>query len=111
MFRYTRLDRAKHVVLVPRRGGGQFEWTFLDPAKLVSLFVEECPPVAKLFRDAVAARPPSIDNPWHLVIGFDEFAPGNKLKVIAVPIAHIPLASLPFDKPCALAKHRKAVGV
>ena len=73
----------KHVVHVPLRGGGQFEWVFLDPAKLLSLFVCECPPVAKLFRDAAAVSPPSMGHPWHIVVGFDEFSPGNKLKVVA----------------------------
>jgi hypothetical protein len=32
------------------------------------------------FADAAAKRPPGPDKPWSLVLGFGEFAPGNKLQ-------------------------------
>ena len=43
--------------------------------------VKENESLAKLFLEAASAWPPSPDQPWRLVIGFDEFAPGNKLNV------------------------------
>ena len=40
-----------------------------------------CEPMAELFAGALAENPPSLERPWHIILGFDEFAPGNKLKV------------------------------
>jgi len=71
---------VKTAIEVPLVSGGTWTWELLDPAKLVELVVRECPPVAAMFKESVRAHPPSLASPWSLVIGFDEFAPGNKLK-------------------------------
>ncbi len=56
-------------------------WEFADPNKLLASAVNESPGLRGLFAAAIARKPPSFDRPWSLIIGFDEFVPGNKLSV------------------------------
>jgi len=74
-------DEFRLVLQMPLIEGGFFDWELLEPGRLMAETVHRCPLVRQAFTAAVAASPPSVRNPWHLVVGFDEFAPGNKLKV------------------------------
>lgn len=65
-----------------REGGGEpFQWEFADPAKLLAFSVAASPCLARAFADAVREHPPDPERPWRAVVGFDEFAPGDKLNV------------------------------
>jgi hypothetical protein len=79
------LQRARDLaVTIPMRrisGGDAFEWTFLDPNRLLSQLVAASPALQKHVLAAAREAPPSMARPWHLVLGYDEFAPGNKLKI------------------------------
>ena len=51
------------------------------PAESDCASAQECQAVAELFATTLAENPCSFERPWHIIVGFDEFAPGNKLKV------------------------------
>jgi hypothetical protein len=61
--------------------GGTFDWEFADPGRLLASMVDHSLALNSLFAEAASRSPPRIDRPWSLVVGFDEFTPGNKLKV------------------------------
>ena len=58
-----------------------FNWVLLQPGRLMSELVAESPALQQHFWSAIQGHPPSASAPWRLIIGYDEFAPGNKLKV------------------------------
>ena len=60
---------------------GSFEWELADPGKLVAHSVAGSSSLAQAFERAAVQQPPSPERPWRCIVGFDEFAPGNKLKV------------------------------
>lgn len=60
---------------------GFFEWELADPGKLVAYSIVGSSSLAQAFERAVVEQPPSLQRPWRCIVGFDEFAPGNKLKV------------------------------
>ena len=63
------------------KDGTEFEWELADPCKVLSVLVSESPALAETYLNAVRRSRPSHTNPWHLVVGLDEFTPGNKLRV------------------------------
>lgn len=67
--------------LMPLKSGGDFAWQYLCSCKWLSAMVNRSPSLQELFRAALAKSPCSSVRPWHLVVGFDEFSPGNKLAV------------------------------
>ena len=48
-----------------------------DPTLLVSHVLSSCPALAEVYRAKLEEKP----APWHIVIGYDEHLPGDKLKV------------------------------
>ena len=76
-FRFVSLRHIEHV---PLAHGGNFEWEFADPNRLLASIVEHSPGLTAMYADAVRRSPPSMEHPWSLVVGFDEFTPGNKLQ-------------------------------
>jgi hypothetical protein len=76
-----RFDSVKRIESMPLIEGGFVDWEFADPNTLLANLVEHSPALNRLFTEAVRISPPSVVKPWSLVVGFDEFVPGNKLKV------------------------------
>ena len=71
----------KHIIdLEPREEGEELQWTLLHPAKLVQQLVDESPALAEVSGNAANRSAPSQERLWRIVLGFDEFAPGNKLR-------------------------------
>jgi hypothetical protein len=71
-----------HVIEMPLDNPpGIFSWALLDPNKMLCEVVQQSKILTGLFKDAAARCPPTMANPWSLVVGFDEFTPGNKLKI------------------------------
>ena len=66
---------------MPLTGGGEFVFETVHVPKMLSMLVESSPYIARTYEEAVQRHPPGVDTPWHLVVGFDEFIPGNKLSV------------------------------
>ena len=56
-----------------------FAMEFADPGLLVQHILAQCPRLAQ--RWALALQEPcaaTVSNPWHCIVGFDEFNPGDK---------------------------------
>jgi len=60
--------------------GSHIDWEFADPNRLLAEAVDHSPGLAAMVSDAVRRSPPSMAHPWSLIVGFDEFVPGNKLQ-------------------------------
>ena len=73
-------NAIKHVVKLPVHDGGEFAWEMADLALLMAASVRADAVVAAAYSEAVRKHPPSLAHPWDLIVGYDEFAPGNKLK-------------------------------
>lgn len=59
--------------------GGEWTWDFVDPCRTMSMLIERSPGLQELVAEAWRRSPPSREKPWSIVVGFDEFVPGNKL--------------------------------
>ena len=62
-------------------GGGQWQWHLCQPNLLFSTMVSESKPLQTLLKETFLSSPSSRERPWSLVVGFDEFVPGNKLQL------------------------------
>ena len=62
---------------MPLEAGGSWEWKFLDPNRLLADRAEGDHRLQALFVEALRRRPQSAAEPWHLIVGFDEFVPGR----------------------------------
>ena len=71
------------IVDVPLTKGGNLQWEYMDPCKLVATMVRVSPGLQSVYTNAWLRTPSSPARPWSLVVGFDEFTPGNKLSVDA----------------------------
>ena len=58
--------------------GRQWIWRLLDPCKTLAAIVEKSPGMQALYAQAWRRTPPTPATPWRVVLGFDEFTPGNK---------------------------------
>ena len=61
--------------------GRQWVWKLLDPCKTLAAIVEKSPGMQALYAEAWRRTPSTPATPWRVVIGFDEFTPGNKLSL------------------------------
>jgi len=77
--RQEAFDTIKHVVTVEFTTGGTFDWVLADPAKLLQAVVTKLPAIATIYEQALSVTPGTELKPWSIVIGFDEFSPGDKL--------------------------------
>jgi len=77
---HSDLQRLGHVIRLPMVDGPEFELDVIDPGKLINEMVTTSPAVAAMYSEAARRSPPSPSTPWHLVLGFDEFIPGDKLR-------------------------------
>lgn len=67
-------------ISLEQEDGGEFVWELLHPGKLLAKLMEK-PALQRLFRRALELKPVSMDAPWSLVIGFDEYVPGSQRNV------------------------------
>lgn len=65
------------IVDLPLKTGGTIVWEFVDPTALLQRAVDTCPKLQALFAKAVHDRRPTMSQPWKIIIGFDEFTPGD----------------------------------
>ena len=76
------IEPLKHTFILDLEGEREgFNWVVLHPGKLLQALIDKSPILMEAFAEAANKTEPSQDAPWSLLIGFDEFAPGNKLKV------------------------------
>jgi hypothetical protein len=77
----SRCKELRTTIPLELSSGDHYEWTFLDPNKLLPFVVNECTAVQRIFHDAILRNPPSVRCPWSLIVGYDEFTPGSKFKL------------------------------
>jgi len=75
----ARFFSVKRTINLPLTDGSEFAWELCDPNLLVARIVEESAALQSWFADALQRKPCSEDNPWGLLIGWDENVPGNQL--------------------------------
>ena len=61
--------------------GSVWQWPLCHPGHLLTRMVAESPTLQAAFAGALQKFPCSQDAPWSLMVGFDEFVPGNKLRL------------------------------
>ena len=76
-----RFDAIRVTEEMPLTDGGSFTWVYTDPCGALEQLVQEAPAVTSAYLQAKRKSPPSVHRPWHLVVAWDEFCPGNKLQV------------------------------
>ena len=76
---HARFDEVAYSVEVPLKTGGSWTWQLAEPNLLLAKMVNECSALACVYASALHESPPSREAPWHLVVAWDEFAPGDKL--------------------------------
>jgi len=69
-------NSIRRVATLPLKSGGNWEWEYLDPNKLLCVALGASTQLTDLFASAMARTPPTLAKPWELVIGFDAFVPG-----------------------------------
>ena len=108
------LDAANHsgyaatrrVDVLEKINGSELELEWLDPAKLVSYTLENSASLRALYSDAIRNSPPSEQCPWHAVVAFDEYTPGNKMKPMnarkawVIAFSFLELQSAMFSDAC-----------
>ena len=60
--------------------GKKFTWKFCNPSLMVAALLEE-PSFRSAFQKAWQTCPCSRERPWRLCVAFDEYSPGNALKI------------------------------
>ena len=78
---YERFNTLKHTMRFQRVGGGEVDFEICEPKALLALVLRENAIVREWFEEAWRAHPSSPSEPWHLLVGWDEFCPGNKAAV------------------------------
>ena len=53
------------------------DWTLAHPNWLLTKTVEQCPHFAQVLLETMQKHPPTKERPWGLIVGFDEFTPGD----------------------------------
>ena len=72
---------VRHVIPVQMSDGGDdFQWELAHPCRLISSMVGSCPELERLFLVVASRYPCDAAHRWKIIIGFDEYVPGNKLQ-------------------------------
>ena len=79
--RLERLDAVMRTIEVETDDGGTWTWPLCQPNLLFATMASESAPFQQLIRESLRASPCSRERPWNLLVGFDEFVPGNKLQL------------------------------
>ncbi len=62
-------------------GDGIFKWQLVDPNQLVAQSIDFSATLHDVFRDAVRLSPPSMTNPWSLVVGLMNLYPATSSRL------------------------------
>ena len=74
-----RYEQVKHTMHLPAEADGEVVLNMAHPMKLFDLLVQENQHLRSWFEEAWRSSPSSPSRPWQLLMGWDEFVPGNKL--------------------------------
>ena len=73
-------DSIRHIEKLPMEDGSTFDWEYSDPNRLTAYLVASCDRLRSAILAAFSRTPCSQRQPWRLVVGYDEFTPGNVLR-------------------------------
>ena len=73
-----RYGLVKHTMRLPGVDVDEVAIDMIEPKKLLTLVLSENDHMRRWFDEAWGAAPSSQARPWRLLIGWDEFVPGNK---------------------------------
>ena len=71
---------VQHIEDLPLSNGGAWRWEFCEPNLLMAKLVGGSRSLGELYQQAFERYPCTHDHPWQLIIGFDEFVPGSRLR-------------------------------
>ncbi len=69
---------VRRVIKLPLVNGGTWDWELADPCRLLQMALSRSPWLQDIFAQA---RKPTSAQPWRIVVGFDEFMPGCKVRL------------------------------
>ena len=74
---------ATHRLALPLQlnDGSLWAWDLLDPGKTLASILATSASLQALYTVAWRRSPATPASPWRIVVGFDEFTPGNKLSL------------------------------
>ena len=78
--RRSRFEDVKISIPIQQSNGVTWDWPIAHPGHLLTRLVSESVPLQSIFASRLALEPSAKSSPWDLVIAFDEFVPGNKLR-------------------------------
>ena len=76
---HARFAAAQRVLPLPM-DEGEHSWLVADPSLLVPAMVRSSAALEEVFATALQRHPGTQQDPWHLLITWDEFTPGSVLK-------------------------------
>ena len=79
--RQAKYESLHQVINLPLQDGGSFKWELCHPGLLLTRIVSESVALQAAFKSALQRHPCSSDQPWRLLVAFDEHIPGNKLNL------------------------------
>ena len=71
---------VRHVEELECEDGSMWSWEFAEPNMVLAKLVSESEELTRLYSQAARMYPCTADRPWQMIVGFDEYAPGAKLK-------------------------------
>ena len=75
------LDGIVHTETLKLTDGSEEQWDLCEPNLLLGRVIETCPALAEVYGQLANEHEPTPEDPWRLIVCFDEYTPGNKLKV------------------------------
>ena len=69
--------KLRVVIDMPMQSGKRFLWELINPNLMLTCMAETSLPFGRLLATAIQRQPPTHENPWRLVIAFDEYTPGQ----------------------------------
>ena len=77
---HERFQQVRRTIALPLADGGEHLWEVADPNLLVAHTVRCSGDMQELFGNALRRHPCSPEQPWRLLVTWDEFTPGSLLR-------------------------------
>ena len=77
---HARFNEVKRSISLPLAQGGEHMWKVADPSMLVAATVRSSETLQDIFANALQLHPSTPEDPWKLLVTWDEFTPGSMLR-------------------------------
>ena len=74
---YRKLDGVSQMVKLELVDGKEFDWEIANPNLLLAQTLEDNEGLRKLYVEALETKPCTREEPWNLMVIFDEYTPGG----------------------------------